>query len=232
MKKTILALAMVMSLGTVQHSVASSAPKHRYVPATEQKAEKKNAADTKVAKNTDDEAIEAYSDTTDVDSDYDEEAATDANSSPSYHSHYSLGQYDDPFDYFGSVFGGGILGFFVTVLLITSLVFLFAPFIVIFFIFRYLYRRHNDKMKLMEKAIENGVNIPESSMPLDKQNNEYLVKHGLKNAFLGIGLCVMFLIMGSSSLAGIGALLFFYGLGKATIGSLPDIKSWWSKRHA
>ena len=36
MKKAILALALVMSIGATQVSLASSAPKHRYHPTTQQ----------------------------------------------------------------------------------------------------------------------------------------------------------------------------------------------------
>lgn len=50
MKKTILALALVMSMGVTQVSLASSAPKHRYHPATEQV--------DKQEKDADDEALE------------------------------------------------------------------------------------------------------------------------------------------------------------------------------
>ena len=101
MKKTILALALVMSMGVTQVSLASSAPKHRYHPATEQV--------DKQEKDADDEALEAYSDTTSNDTaatnDYEDESA------PTYHSKYSLGNYDDPFDFLGSVFGKGTLSF-------------------------------------------------------------------------------------------------------------------------
>ena len=47
MKKTILALALVMSMGVTQVSLASSAPKHRYHPATEQVDKQEKVADFK-----------------------------------------------------------------------------------------------------------------------------------------------------------------------------------------
>ncbi len=238
MKKSILALALMMSLGVSSVSLASSAPKHRYHPTTQQvdkketalQADKKSAAqvDEKSKSAEDDEAIEAYSDTTDVDT----SAVEDSEDyTPTYHSKYSLGNYDDPFDFFGSVFGGGALIFVIILCILIGLLIFLAPLIVVFVIVRYLYRRHNDRIKLAEMAMEKGVNVPEGSRPIDKQSDEYLQKRGLRNAFLGAGLAVMFGIWGADFLAGIGALVFFYGVGQTVIGSLPAIKKWWNDRH-
>ena len=55
MKKAILTLALIMSIGATQVSLASSAPKHRYHPTTQQVDKQASPAD---------EAIAAYSDTT------------------------------------------------------------------------------------------------------------------------------------------------------------------------
>lgn len=238
MKKAILALALVLSMGASQVSLASSAPKHRYHATTQQvdkqeapqsKTDKKEAAKQK--QSADDEGVEAYSDTTDVDttaSDYDD-GGNDLRSN--YHSKYSLGNYDDPFDFFGSVFGKGTLVVVIILTMLIVLAFVFAPIIIIFLIVRYLMRRHNDRVKLAEMAMDKGINIPESERPIDRQSNEYLVKRGLRNAFLGAGLCVMFLIWDASFLAGIGALVLFYGIGQAVIGMLPTIREWWNNRH-
>lgn len=85
MKKAILTLALIMSIGATQVSLASSAPKHRYHPTTQQVDKQASPAD---------EAIAAYSDTTATDtSDY---ADVDDNANHAYHSKYSLGNYDDP----------------------------------------------------------------------------------------------------------------------------------------
>ncbi len=229
MKKAILTLALIMSMGVTQVSLASSAPKHRYHPTTQQ-VDKKEAATQQEDKQADkNDAIEAYSDTTDVDTtaadDYD-----DVNT-PTYHSQYSLGNYDDPFDFLGSVFGKGTLVVVMILCIIFGLLFVFAPLIIIYLVVRYLMRRHNDRIKLAEMAMEKGINVPESDRPIDKQSNEYLVKRGLRNAFLGVGLCVMFAFWSADFLAGIGALVGFYGLGQTAIGALPAIKDWWNNRH-
>ncbi len=235
MKKAILAWALVLSMGATQVSLAASAPKHRY-HATTQQVDKKEALpqetdkkETAEQKQSADEGVEAYSDTTDVDTtsvgDYDDD------SDRSYHSKYSLGNYDDPFDFFGSVFGKGALVVVVILSVLIGLAFFFAPIIIIFLIVRYLMRRHNDRVKLAEMAMDKGINIPESERPIDRQSNEYLQKRGVRNTFLGIGLCAMFTWWDTPFLAGIGALIGIYGIGQVVIGALPAIKDWWNNRH-
>lgn len=238
MKKAILALALVMSMGATQVSWASSAPKHRYHPTTQQvdqqnpqdkAADGKTASADQKASAQDDEALEAYSDTTSSDSAIND--ACDYDDAHAYHSKYSLGNYDDPFDFIGSVFGSGMLSAMVIFCIIFGLLFVLAPLIVCILLIRYLVRRHNDRIKLAEMAMEKGINVPENDRPIDKQSDEYLVKRGLRNVFLGAGLCAMFSWWNVDFLAGIGALIVFYGLGQTIIGSLPAIKDWWNNRH-
>ena len=52
--------------------------------------------------------------------------------------------------------------------IIFGLLFVFAPLIIVFLVIRYLIRRHNDRMKLAEMAMEKGINVPESDRPIDK----------------------------------------------------------------
>ena len=238
MKKAILALALVMSMGATQVSWASSAPKHRYHPTAQQvdqqnpqekAADGKTASADQKASAQDDEALEAYSDTTSSDSAIND--ACDYDDAHAYHSKYSLGNYDDPFDFIGSVFGSGMLSAMVIFCIIFGLLFVLAPLIVCILLIRYLVRRHNDRIKLAEMAMEKGINVPENDRPIDKQSDEYLVKRGLRNVFLGAGLCAMFSWWNVDFLAGIGALIVFYGLGQTIIGSLPVIKDWWNNRH-
>lgn len=236
MKKSILAFILFMSLGTASVSMASSAPKHRYQPTVTQQQVDKSSIHKQSDKQTvapddeDEDAIEAYSDTVSTDSVTDE--PQDYNwQPPKPHSEYSLSNYDDPFDFLGSLFGKGTL---FVIMLIGCLLFLLvvlAPLIIIYLIVRYLMRRHNDRIKLAEMAMEKGINVPEGERPIDKQSDEYLVKRGLRNAFLGLGLCAMFTIWNAEFLAGLGALIFFYGLGQTVIGSLPAIRQWWKERN-
>ena len=238
MKKAILALALVMSMGATQVSWASSAPKHRYHPTTQQvdqqnpqdkAADGKPASAEQKASAQDDGPLEAYSDTACADTAIND--ACDYDDTRAYHSKYSLENYDDPFDFIGSVFGSGMLGVVVIFCVIFGLLFILAPLIVFILLIRYLVRRHNDRIKLAEMAMEKGINVPESDRPIDKQSDEYLVKRGLRNVFLGAGLCAMFSWWDVDFLAGIGALIIFYGSGQTLIGLLPAIREWWKNRH-
>ena len=229
MKKAILALALVMSMGATQVSWASSAPKHRYHPTAQQVDQQDAQEKAADASAQDDGPLEAYSDTACADTAIND--ACDYDDTRAYHSKYSLENYDDPFDFIGSVFGSGMLGVVVIFCVIFGLLFILAPLIVFILLIRYLVRRHNDRIKLAEMAMEKGINVPESDRPIDKQSDEYLVKRGLRNVFLGAGLCAMFSWWSVDFLAGIGALIGFYGLGQTLIGLLPAIKDWWNNRH-
>ena len=211
MKKAIVALVLIMSMGLNQVSLASSAPKHRYTPSTEQVGKSANTS----------EELEAYSDTTSVDSADDDAYAEDDDPVNYSHSRYSVDNYSDPFDYIGSVFGKGALWCVGIFTVIFTLLFVFAPLLIILLILRYLYRRHNDRMRLAEMAMDKGVNIPESSRPIDRQSSDYLMKRGIRNACLGFGLAIMFGIWGSRLLSGFSALVLCYGVGQILISLLP-----------
>lgn len=213
MKKLIVALALLASIGTAESGWANQAPKHRYQPKTEQA-----------------EALEAYSDTTSTDSAA-EDSTWEYEPSQAPHSKFSLSNYDDPFDFVGSVFGKGMLVGLIVLCVVCSLLFFLAPLLIIYFIVRYLMRRHNDRIKLAEMAMEKGINIPERERPIYKQSDEYLVKRGLRNTFLGIGLTLMFMLWQATFLVGIGCLVVFYGLGQTVIGCLPSLKRWWASSH-
>ncbi len=212
MKKILFAIMLTLATGSLSYSHAASAPKHRYQP----------------------QGIEAFSDTTSADtstavaSSYDDDA--DDDDAPQY-SKYSTTRYSDPFDYVGNMFGTGGVVVICILCLVFGLLLIFSPFILLFLVIRLLMRRHDDRVRLAEMAMEKGQPIPESEKGIDRQSDEYLVKRGLRNAFLGGGLCVMFLIWDSDFLAGIGALVLLYGLGQAVIGALPAIKEYLKKRQ-
>ena len=225
MKKLFLAFMLSLTLGVTQMSFAVSAPKHRYTPKTQVDNKQAVSATDQQTTSASQDAVEAYSDTTSVDTTSSQVGEDDDDNQSRSHSIYSLENYDDPFDFLGSIFGKGTLFFVMFILLIVGLLIVFAPLIVIFIIVRYLYRRHNDRVKLMEMAMEKGINVPESERPIDKQSNEYLVKRGVKNAFLGAGLVAMFSFWHWEFMVGIGALVFMYGLGQVVIGYLPILKN-------
>lgn len=203
MKKLLLAFMLMMSMSVFQVAESFAAP----------------------GKN----AVEAYSDTTSASASDTVALDSQSHANPSISIDdfsYNPNRDGTLFDYLAGFFGTGGVIVLAILAVIFGLLFVFAPLIIIFLIIRYLYRRHQDRVKLMEMAMDKGANIPESERPIEKQTDEYLVKCGLRNAFLGMGFCVMFLIWGANFLAGIGALGFFYGAGQVVIGALPNIKKW------
>ena len=218
MKKLILALVLLSSVGTATSLQAKAAPKHRYQVSVsvDDVADSQKKSQTKA----DDEAIEAYSDTTAVDTAAEE--ATDPDESYDSNSNrgsiYSPSNYTDPFDYFGSLYGKGAVTFFIVVLVILGLLITIAPIIIVFLLIRYLLRRHDDKVRM------------ETVSPVDRTSNEYYVCSGLRNAFLGLALCVMFLIWEWNLMAGVAAFIFIYGFGKVVIGNLPAIKKYFQHK--
>lgn len=208
MKKLLLVFMLIMSVSVFQAVESSAAPKQN--------------------------AVEAYSDTTSASAD--NTLAVDTQSSANHSMNFDDFSYNPNrdgtlFDYLAGFFGTGGVIVLAILAVVFGLLFIFAPLILIFLLVRYLYRRHQDRVKLMEMAMDKGVDIPESARPIDKQSDEYLVKCGLKNAFLGLGFCAMFLIWGANFLAGIGALFFFYGVGQTVIGALPNLKKWWGSKQ-
>lgn len=120
----------------------------------------------------------------------------------------------------GKILGGTVgAGGLIFSMLMAILVFLFltSPFIIIALIAWWLIKRRNQRLQLAQKAVESGRPIPEEILPADRQTDEYLWKRGLRNGFLGLGLMVMFWFWDADALAGIGALVLFYGAGQAVI---------------
>lgn len=206
MKKLLLSFMLMMSVSAFFTAELSAAPKQN--------------------------AVEAYSDTTSTSANDTLAVDSQSRANPSINIDdfsYDPNRDGTLFDYLAAFLGTGGVIVLAILAVVFGLLFVFAPLIIIFLIIRYLYRRHQDRVKLMEMAMDKGINIPESERPIEKQSDEYLVKCGLRNAFLGLGFCVMFLIWGANFLAGIGALGFFYGAGQVVIGALPNIKKWLSR---
>ncbi len=200
-----MALALMLTLSATQ---MNAAPKHRH-----------HARVTAVNKDTvkQDGGIEAFSDTTSVAADETRDSIIEESQGRHYGMDIDID--DDDFNIFGLrellTTGGGIaLAMFVILIVF---LFLLLPFIVILLVLRYLIKRHNDRVVLAEKAMESGQAVPEAMKPVDKQSGDYLYRRGIRNIAIGVGLFIMFSIWGSSTLAGVGALIGCYGLGQLAI---------------
>ena len=203
MKKILFSLVAIMLLGS---TVPMEAQRHRHTPRTTV------VDDTKA-----DNGIEAYSDTSSIaeqldTADYSTAADTDdVNDS----NRYDPSRFSDPFSWFAFLGTSGFVGILITVLLIgVVLLFLFMPLIIVLLIIRYLVRRHNDRVRLAEKAMEQGQPLGESEMPLNKKSPDYLWRRGVRNVSIGAGLALFLWFLGADSLVGIGLLVACLGVGQ------------------
>jgi len=91
-----------------------------------------------------------------------------------------------------------------------------APLLIIFTIFYFVNRNRKERYKLAQMAIQNGQPIPDEILK-DNHDSRMLTSEyqsGIRQMFVGIGLAIFLgIIMGKLGI-GIGALVFFIGLGK------------------
>ena len=197
MKKYVIAITMMLALGL---SAGAASQSHRHTPRTEQ-------ADSTQTK----DAVEAYSDTTSV---ADEESTQEEEYTTTHRSRtvtYSGDDKDALLDLVGGLLGStvaiGVVGIVV--------IFLLAPLLIIIAIFYFVNRNRRDKYRLAEMAIKNGQPIPDQILN-DKQTewdkNDY--QSGIRQMFTGIGLAIFLGFAAGKFGFGIGALVFFIGLGK------------------
>ena len=202
MKQKLIAIALMLSLSA---NMSFAAPKHRHHQKTEAVVQQKDT--------TAQDELVAYSDTTSVAEDEDEAVTTTTTVTNSD----SDWDYEDPFSWLEglTLSTGGIL--IACLVLLIILLIALSPFILLALIMRFIIRRHNDRITLAEKAMETGQPIPEELKTVDKQDDEYLWRRGIKNVAIGIGLALMFWIWKSTMLMGVGALVLCIGIGQMVI---------------
>lgn len=164
---------------------------------------------------TDTSGIVAYSDTTVTDT-----AA--ANSADGEDRHgagtMTINEVSDPFNLIAYLttldFGGVIVAiFFVLLCIITVL----SPVILIAVILYLVFKRRNDRYRVIEKAMETGQPLPDDMKRGAIESNEVLWRKGVKNFFIGLGLIAVFVSFGMESLIGVGVLVALYGAGQGVI---------------
>ena len=197
MKQCLIAIAMVLTLSM---NANATAQKHRHTPRTEQVDTTKNNQD----------AIEAFSDTTNAANaeDAEDDQYIESRRSSTHHvSGITSGIFDN-------LDGDDIAGM-IFVLLVILIMFLAAPIGIIIAIFYFVNRNRREKYKLAQMAMQNGQPIPDQLL---KENATVASKDdydtGVRQMFTGVGLAIFLgLIIGKLGI-GIGALIFFIGLGK------------------
>ena len=200
MKQYVIAIALVLTLSL---SAEAAAQKHRHTPRTEQVDSSKNNRD----------AIEAFSDTTSVaDS---EDAEDDKYITYRRGTTYSTsGDVEELKEVMDSV-GGFFAPWMAVSIVAIVVIFLLAPLLIIIVIFYFVNRNRRERYKLAQMAIQNGQPIPDEILKdhdSKMMTSEYHA--GIRQMFVGIGLAIFLGIIIGKLGFGIGALVFFIGLGK------------------
>ena len=201
MKKYLIAITMLLALSL---NAEAASQKHRHSARTEQVDSTKDKQD----------AIEAFSDTT-------SSAASEDAEDDQYISHRHRTTYTTSSDVqeFKEVMEGvgGVVGPMMAVGIVTIIVIFFLlPLLIIFVIIYFVNKNRKERYKLAQMAIQNGQPIPDdilkSKVSSSSGDNDY--QTGVRQMFTGVGLAIFLgLIIGKVGI-GIGALVFFIGLGK------------------
>lgn len=202
MKKYLIALTLLLALGTndpVAAQTQKSRQQHELVDSTKQHA-----------------GLEAFSDTTD--------AYEDSIIAASTNSHVSVDwDGEDAQEAFGGLMrqlkADDIAGMFF-VLAVVLIVFVISPLVIFGLLLFFIFRNRKQKMKLAQMAMQNGQPIPDQLLN-ERQgttDDKYAYQSGMRQLFLGIGLMIFLGFTIGKIGVGIGALVFFIGLGKVIIG--------------
>ena len=200
MKQYLIAITMMLVLGL---NAEAASQKHRHSVRTEQVDSTKNNQD----------AIEAFSDTTSADS---EDAEDDQYITHRHRTTYTTSsdvkELKEVMEGVGGIFGPmlavGIVAFVV--------IFFLLPLLIIFVIIYFVNKNRKERYKLAQMAIQNGQPIPDDILKNQTSSsmsgNDY--QTGVRQMFTGAGLAIFLGLLIGKIGVGIGALVFFIGLGK------------------
>ncbi len=134
-------------------------------------------------------------------------------------------RFSDPLSYYVALWGAGVGGVLIAIsILIAILLFFLLPIIVVYAIFRYLYKRHKDRMELEKKAIETGHTMRNTG-PSFVYNDTVMHVRGIRNVSIGAGLVLMFMCWHNLFLSGIGFLILCIGIGQLFIARISGRKN-------
>ena len=195
MKKYLIAMTMLLTLGMGQTATAQG-QNPKAVEELVDSTGKKNA-------------LEAYSDTTNV-----------ADDSTVVSRHHRIGGYTNGGtivnDIFSNIGVEGMMGM-TFVLMVLLIIFVIAPVIILALLFFFVYKNRKQKMRMAEMAMKQGQPIPDELFADHKETDNELWQKGLRQTFLGVGLLAFFGYIGSTLGIGIGILVTVIGLGKLAI---------------
>lgn len=217
MKKTLFLMAMLLALSAAAPMASAAPQSHRNRPHTQMVDKKDKDAD-------EEEGIVAYSDTVTADT------ASAANGGATFDNGDSMSR-DELLTFFNTMPGWIIKFVLIVCVFVPMLLCFLAPIIVVLLVIRYFMRRHKDRVRLAEMAMEKGEPFTDELKPLSKKSPEYMWRRGVRNTSIGAGLMIFFWFFGMQSLMGIGALVACIGLGQMFMVKYNyDSKMPWQKR--
>ena len=217
MKKTIFLMAMLLALSAAAPMASAAPQSHSNRPHTQM-------VDKKDKKAADEEGIVAYSDTVTADT------ASAANGGATFDNDAPVSR-DELLEFYNSLPGWIVKLFLIVCVFVPMLLCFLAPIIVVLLVIRYFMRRHKDRVRLTEMAMEKGEPFNDELKPLSQKSPEYMWRRGVRNTSIGAGLMIFFWFFGMQSLMGIGALVACIGLGQMFMVKYNyDSKMPWQKR--
>ena len=201
MKQGLIVLTMLLTLGM---SVPAMAQKHRHTPqGTELVDTTKNGS-----------AVDAFSDTTTVDSSSTTHYSFEWDSDNDEDVDKALEAMEKAFDKMNSSGHAWLAWVIVILVLIFVFLLVLSPFIFCILIIWLVSRNRKQKVQMAQMAMQNGQPIPEQLLesPKEEISDEY--QKGLRQCFVGIGLAIFLGIAAKEIGFGIGALVFCIGMGK------------------
>lgn len=217
MKKTIFLMAMLLALSAAAPMASAAPQSHRNRPHTQMVDKKDKDA-------TDEEGVVAYSDTVTADT------ASAANGGATFDNDAPVSR-DELLEFYNSLPGWIVKFFLIVCVFVPMLLCFLAPIIVVLLVIRYFMRRHKDRVRLAEMAMEKGEPFNDELKPLSRKSPEYMWRRGVRNTSIGAGLMIFFWFFGMQSLMGIGALVACIGLGQMFMVKYNyDSKMPWQKR--
>ena len=114
----------------------------------------------------------------------------------------------------------GLVGMFFA-MMVVLVIFVISPLVIFGLLLYFIFRNRRQKMRLAEMAMQNGQPIPDQLLREPDFGDTATYQSGMRQLFLGIGLMIFLGFTAGKIGVGIGALVFFIGLGKVIIARKP-----------
>ncbi len=204
MKKYFIALTLLLTLG-------ASAP-------TAAQTHKKQAQKELVDSSSTGDEFEAFSDTTLASADSDTTASSTRSTITTYADWDDEDKIEVNMDRFFKRMDADNLVGMAFALVVILIIFIFSPLVIFGLLLFFIFRNRRQKMKLAEMAVKNGQPIPDQLLRDQPSDAKDAYQSGMRQLFLGIGLMIFLGFTVGKIGIGIGALVFFIGVGKVAIG--------------